>query len=443
MAFVRWRVTNLKDWVKASLVIFSVGCLAGLQVSCQAGKGNETAMYPDLPGSDLFREECSKCHDLERALRTTKDEAAWDNAIRRMRDLHKADISEVEILELVNYHVVRQKKEAAIFQEKCQKCHPGKVFLEKNLTPSQAREVVRRMQEKAGATVTDEDVEIIVNYHIREHQMSLQRTLYGIANPDKKGPPPVAITRYRAYFDECSGCHRAELPTGVLKDRSLKEKVRGEMLQLGRGEIAAEQVDELINAHSQRQNNELESFQKVCTTCHSDERITIQAMTSDQWLTTIRRMQAKAPELITDEKVTVLAGFFHRREMVLSTLFYDNCSQCHFPSAVDEPTLSGVSANMDNLIFVASQRFGDGVVPSDITELVGIHNARERKEMAVFAGNCVDCHLSNRPRKTERSRDEWIGHIGGLQQKVIDDSAVQRITIQMGIHRQRKKEATL
>lgn len=434
---------NLRGAAGTHVICCMVFLVAVLLVSCQAGKEKKAMRPPELPGAALFREKCSKCHELERALQATKDEAAWGNAIRRMRDQHKADISERELDQLVIYHTERQKMEAAIFQEKCQKCHPGKIFLEKNLTPSQTRELIRRMQEKAGSTVTDEDVELIVNYHRREQQTGLQRTLYAVAYPDTKRPPPSTVTQLASLFGgECSRCHKGELPRGVLKDRALKEETREKMRQAGH-DLTDVQIDNLINSHAGEQNNELDSFRKVCTTCHSDERIANRSMNSEEWLSTIRRMQAKAPELITDDKVTVLAGYYHRREMVLSVLFYDNCSQCHFLSEIDEPTLSGVSANMDNLIFVASQRFGDGVVPTDIAELVGVHTAREKKEMAVFDGLCATCHLSKRPGKNERTREEWIQHVADLQQVEPGETVEQKIIVQMGFHGRRQKKTSL
>ncbi|MBW2466842.1 MAG: hypothetical protein JRF02_06025 [Deltaproteobacteria bacterium] len=99
-----------------------------------------------------------------------------------MKEEHKADITGKEIGILVNYHINRQKQEAAIFEEKCQKCHPGKVFLEQNLTSEQARAIIKRMQQKAGNTIEDSDIEIIVRYHVQSHQAALEDNIRAVFN---------------------------------------------------------------------------------------------------------------------------------------------------------------------------------------------------------------------------------------------------------------------
>ena len=109
--------------------LFSVLQLLGifllLLFGCQPLESPKTDLSPP-PGAELFKSKCSNCHEPELALREYRSESVWRDTILRMKQLHKADISKKEIELLVKYHVERQEKEAALFKEKCEKCHPGK-----------------------------------------------------------------------------------------------------------------------------------------------------------------------------------------------------------------------------------------------------------------------------------------------------------------------------
>jgi cytochrome c5 len=149
--------------------------LAGLLLTACQVEVEENNVSQPLSGPYVFQKKCSACHDLERALRATKDKIAWAETIRRMKDQHGAEISEEEIDQLVFYHVERQKKEAAVFREKCQKCHSKNIFFIKSLTPEEIKDIILRGHEKAGNDLTDEDMNIIINYHIRERQHAMEK----------------------------------------------------------------------------------------------------------------------------------------------------------------------------------------------------------------------------------------------------------------------------
>jgi len=63
-----------------------------------------------------------------------------------------------------------QKEEQEIFEKDCALCHPAERSLGKEHTPSEWREVIRRMQKKAPDLISDEEINILVNYHIRKSQ---------------------------------------------------------------------------------------------------------------------------------------------------------------------------------------------------------------------------------------------------------------------------------
>ena len=62
--------------------------LAGLLLTACQVEVEENNVSQPLSGPYVFQKKCSACHDLERALRATKDKIAWAETIRRMKDQH-------------------------------------------------------------------------------------------------------------------------------------------------------------------------------------------------------------------------------------------------------------------------------------------------------------------------------------------------------------------
>jgi len=121
--------------------------------------------------SPLFETKCSTCHTLERALLTTKDEAAWRKTILEMRRKEGSKITEDEVERLVEYHVERQKNEQEIFERDCSQCHELDRSIGKLKTRSGWCETIRRMQNKVPEAICDEEIDVLVYYHIRKGRM--------------------------------------------------------------------------------------------------------------------------------------------------------------------------------------------------------------------------------------------------------------------------------
>ena len=367
------------------IILFLAGVLL---TSCQVKVKKKTVSRP-LTGSYVFQKKCSACHELERALRSTKDETAWAKTIRRMKNQHGAEISEEEVDQLVIYHVERQKREAAIFKEKCQKCHSKNILFIKSLTPDEVKDIILFEHEKAGNDLTEEDMDIIINYHIRErqHAMEKNRKIFKEfskynkkVNSYNERTSPKTSSAYlyedEAFRRDCFNCHNINLPVGILKDRNLRNNSMLQLRQMINRELKDNQISYLIDQHAYNQNIQLENFNMVCTTCHSGEIIFKQSMSSDEWQQKVKKMQEKAPDLISAGNVTILADYYYRRQMVLTNL-YGDCGQCHF--STEQSTKTGVGVNLDNLIFVASMKYGDGIELADIKSLVQAHVSKEEK----------------------------------------------------------------
>ena len=145
-------------------------------------------------------------------------------------------------------------------------------------------------------------------------------------------------------------------------------------------------------------------------------------MSEDQWLETIKRMQKKAPELITDEKVILLAAYFHRREFTLAKIFYGRCRLCHLESSGGTPPPDSTK-QLDGLIALANEEFGESLQIKDVNSLLSTHIERQKNDMQLYEDKCNICHNDELPIKADsdheksvkRTRSEWISFIASLQ----------------------------
>jgi cytochrome c5 len=432
---------------------FLIILLLVLHSGCQPQAVTRKDQVASPSGGELFKTKCSKCHDPELALKKYRSEDVWYDTITRMKEEHDADISGREIEMLVNYHVKRQQREAAIFDEKCQKCHPGKVFLAQNLTPEQARAIIKRMQQKAGNTIEDEDVEIIVRYHVQTHEAALQENLRGafltvrgesnVQRGSRAGSSRVPPRGVTLFLEKCSTCHEPERALTVIKDPEVWSQTIKRMQYYSKGEITDREVNELVDFHVNEQQREIDTFRQTCTRCHDDKRINSRSMSEEEWLATIKRMQLKAPDLISNEKVALLAAYFHRRELTMARIFYGKCQLCHYKGSWESSSRSGTSGQMNGLIVLANEELGESMEIKDVNILLDNHIQRQKRNMQLFTRDCSTCHVAGIPKKKnnsakeeqpERSRAEWISFIATLQGVEINKDIQNTINSQIEYH---------
>jgi len=415
-------------------------------VSCQTGK--DSAPAPQAreaqpapvalpPGADLFTKECSKCHGLRRAMNTYKDEKTWIDTITRMQKQNKAQLTSQQIEQMVQYHVERQKRENEIFQSKCQKCHLGKRFVEKALTPEQARAVIIRMQQKAGNTIQDDDVELLVNYHVREHQVAVKNNLGNAMGILKDQDPSFDTEGLTLFVQKCTSCHEPEVSLNVIKDeRSWKRTIR-KMQAYSQRFITHEDVAKLVAFLYGRQKTERQVFEETCTSCHPGERITRHSMSDEEWMEIVKRMQAKAPDLITADKIKIITSYHRRHEAIMTTLFYGQCDQCHLfgdtPRSDIDPGVRRIRA-LNTLVTLVNERFAGEITRPEIRNLMQFHVERQKREMDVFKQGCSKCHPPDQPMKGIRDRKEWAMLIASLQEKLYDTKTDDSINTQVNFH---------
>jgi len=420
--------SSLGRLLSLSLILFIVS-----SIGCQQSAPRKTVLAPTSE-AELFKSKCSKCHEPELALDEYRSAEVWHETIIRMKEEHNADISRKEIGLLVEYHVDRQKQEAVIFQEKCEKCHPGRIFLEKNLTTEQARAIIKRMQHKAGNTITEKDTEIIIRYHTRMHIKVLEEDLKNI--PGKTIDERQGM---QLFAEKCSRCHELDKALTVIKDADVWEQTIKRMQYYSKGSISDQEAKGLVDFHVTEQQREISAFRETCTRCHDDERINSRSMSEEQWLAVIKRMQQKAPELISDEKIQLLAAFFHRRELTMARIFYGKCQLCHYSRGTEQP-FQGSGGDVGGVIVLGSEEFGESFQIEDVEALLSFHVQRQHRSMQLYRRNCKTCHTDEFPADRsdgttiKRSRAEWISYIATLQDLELDKDVQEMIDSQIDYH---------
>jgi len=63
--------------------------------------------------------------------------------------------------------VARQEIEQEIFRKDCSECHKPEETLKEEKTRDEWRETIRRMMAKTDKMITDEEVDTLIDYHIR------------------------------------------------------------------------------------------------------------------------------------------------------------------------------------------------------------------------------------------------------------------------------------
>lgn len=134
----------------------------------------ETVKHNEFQRALIFEQKCSRCHDLKRVVTLERDEETWRKIVTAMFKEKGSDISEDEINIIVRYHRQRQRKDRELFETKCSKCHKRMNMqsppeLEK--TPDQWKATIRRMIEKTSEVMSDENIDTLIYYHIRTHNM--------------------------------------------------------------------------------------------------------------------------------------------------------------------------------------------------------------------------------------------------------------------------------
>ncbi|MFV9646357.1 MAG: c-type cytochrome, partial [Desulfobacterales bacterium] len=92
---------------------------------------------------------------------------AWERIIVGMSEKKGSDdITPDTVRTLVRYHVARQEIEQQVFTKDCSECHEPEETLKKKKSRDEWIQTIRRMMAKTDKMITDEDIDILINYHM-------------------------------------------------------------------------------------------------------------------------------------------------------------------------------------------------------------------------------------------------------------------------------------
>jgi cytochrome c2 len=243
-----------------------------------------------LRSAKLFERKCSICHSLEKALHTLRDEESWKKTIQAMAKKKGSSITASDVSELVNFHVARQEKEQKLFLRDCSQCHPADIALESGKTHEQWRDTARKMMERAGKKISDEELDILTRYHV-----SYEKTLDSL------------------FIKKCTRCHDRKRILTIKGTPQTLERIIVEMSEKEGSDITPNDIRRLVSYHVAKQKIEQEVFLKDCSECHEPEETLKEKKSKDEWRQTIRRMMAKTDKMITDEELDILINYHIRR----------------------------------------------------------------------------------------------------------------------------------
>lgn len=254
------------------------------------GKLEAESKKLSLGSTGLFGRKCSTCHSLDKALHTLRDRESWQKIIQNMARKKWSGIMESDIYRLVNFHVNRQSKEQELFLRDCNQCHSADIALQTVKTHDQWRETARKMIERTGKKVSEDQIDILTQYHIR-----YERTITDLA------------------MKKCSRCHGRERILSRIGIGVAWEQLILDMSQKEGSGITSDDIKKLVQYHVAKQKIEQKIFEKDCSACHESEETLKIKKSKDEWRQTIRHMMAKSNKIITDEEIDTLIDFHIRR----------------------------------------------------------------------------------------------------------------------------------
>jgi len=135
----------------------------------QAGRAEEN---PELSRGELIlQKNCTLCHDLSRAFASKRASSDWQAGVREMAAKEGAAISPEDMKALEALHVERQRDLAAekVFKERCTKCHDLDKALSGYSEDSERwRQTINRMRGKDAKWISADEARVLVGLHVSD-----------------------------------------------------------------------------------------------------------------------------------------------------------------------------------------------------------------------------------------------------------------------------------
>lgn len=375
----------------SGLILIFVTLLPGCRGEFEAIRTN------DQGGFSVFEQKCFKCHDTDKSAMFQKDKSILEKTILRMSRKKGAGITGSDREKLIRAHIEEQTAEQDIFLKECTRCHEAEKILQAVATKQEWKKTVRQMMAGANREISDESIDLLVNYHVRSQNMIMEK---------------------------CSQCHTSKRVLAMERDEGTWRKMVICMSQKSGSAIDKEEIGIIVGYHLKRQQKAQELLKQNCSNCHKRKNLhsPLEAEKSTkEWRSTIRRMMGKTGGVMSDESIDILMEYHTRahNERTLENLrteskslafgyvdlFGEKCSECHsLEKAID--SLRDEDAWQKTIETMAGKS-GGNITDGEVSKLVNLHLERQKKEQELFLKDCTRCHGSDVALKLGKTQDEW------------------------------------
>jgi len=167
----------------------------------------DIAKFLDGPQLSLMQKECTKCHNLDRIVRACSAGTLNKDTIKRMQQKGaRINDEQVDMLvEMLNKKAQVEKRLTLLdlFGDKCTKCHDASRAKKIHETGQKPLDVVKKMQEKDGAGISDQEEIDIAKFleapywlqPLFEDECTKCHTLDKIIDTCNKGPTSINVSK--------------------------------------------------------------------------------------------------------------------------------------------------------------------------------------------------------------------------------------------------------
>lgn len=126
--------------------------------ACSAQKAREEKK---LTSQQLFKNTCTQCHDQERAKNIHGTQEEFKEIVKKMQQKEGSDISDEDVAKIAGF---LGNPNRTLFETKCTKCHSLERIEKAHLSGKTAQEIIERMSKKEGAQISEEEKDSIYEY---------------------------------------------------------------------------------------------------------------------------------------------------------------------------------------------------------------------------------------------------------------------------------------
>jgi hypothetical protein len=248
----------------------------------------------------------------------------------------------------------REKALIKFVEEKCTKCHDASRVQNIHKLEKSPKEIVNRMQQKAGSDILITEAEQIAAF---------------LEKPS-----------WESLVTECTKCHNLDRVIRACEKGPIPLAAIKRMQEKGANitDEQAEVIHELLNmkARFEKHITLLDLFSEKCTKCHDASNAQKMHEKEKKAMETVLEMQKKEGSAMSDEDVIDITKFLEAPYW-LQPLFKSDCTQCHpldiiVKTCVKDPHTSGIPKETIKMM----QKKGAKITDEQVDEIYEILNRK-------------------------------------------------------------------